>query len=92
LRKKNPKKAKRRGKKRKSSSTATSPRAGKLPQIEDALGHLDIVARMFAEMIDRLGEQLKPIERQEIPRFLKEMQAFLQGADIESRGVGELSN
>jgi hypothetical protein len=47
---------------------------------------------MFAEMIDRLGEQLKPIERQEIPRFLKEMQAFLQGADIESRGVGELSN
>lgn len=92
LRKKNPKKGKRRGKKHKSSTTATSPSAGKLPQIEDALGHLDIVARMFAEIVERLGEQLKPIERQEIPRFLKEMQAFLQGTDIEPRGVGELSS
>jgi hypothetical protein len=92
LRKKNPKKGKRRGKKHKSSTTATSPSAGKLPQIEDALGHLEILTRMFDEIILRFSEQLKPVERRSIPRYLKEMRAFLQGTNSESWADGDPSS
>lgn len=68
------------GSKRGSETTTAIPQIV-VDDLDEILGHVDTLARMFADISGRLGKQLNRVERREIPRYLERIRTLVRGID-----------
>ncbi|MCA9166064.1 MAG: hypothetical protein KDB23_00275 [Planctomycetales bacterium] len=48
--------------------------------LDELQGHIETLAGLFEGICERLGKQLEPVERREIPRYFQRMRRLLQSA------------